>query len=225
ATLSPGFPQTTGTSRSDSALGIGGRIGLIYRPIDQLQLGAMYVFRSHFQKFNRYSDLLYTGLDMPREIQAGLAGKPIPGLLLMLDYHWINWSDSGLIGDNLALGGLGWRDQHVIAFGIAYDLNPKLSFPLTVRAGYNYGRSPITPANTFRNLLIPTVVEHHITAGLSFELSEHVTLDGAYVYEPSNTVTDDGSGNPTGAGSFTGTSAHAFSVGFRGSWGKFKPIE
>ncbi len=223
ATLQLGFPETGGDSRFDSALGIGGRIGVIYTPIDMLSIGLMYVTRSYMQQFTRYADLLPTGLDLPQQVHVGVAVTPMEGALILADFRYLDWS-SGFIGTSLGQGGLQWRDQYTLAAGFQYNFLPKLNFPLTLRLGYNYGNSPITPSNTFRNLLIPTVIEHHLTTGLSLDLTEHIGFDLAYIHEFQNTVTDDGSGNPTGAGSFVGTSVNAFSVGIRGHWGhKAKP--
>lgn len=224
ATLALGFPETGGLNRFDSALGVSGRLGVTYAPIDMLQIGAVWVSRSHMQAFDRYTDLIPTGLDMPMQVAFGLAFMPLKGFTLATDFRWINWS-SGFLGTSMAAGGLQWRDQYVFAGGLNYDFDPQFGIPIAFRLGYNYGRSPITPTNAFRNLLIPTVVEHHLTVGLGMNLGEHIGFDAAYIREFANTVTDNGSGNPTGAGSFTGTSVNAFSVGVRGSWGKKQPLE
>lgn len=222
AILAPGFPETAGQSRYDSALGIGGRIGVLYAPLDMLQIGATYIFRSRFQKFDRYTDLIPTGLDLPQQVAFGISLKPMKGMKINNDFLWIDWS-SGFLGTDLALGGVQWRDQYVYKAGFQYDFSAISSVPIALRLGYNYGRSPITPAAAFRNLLIPTVMENHFTAGLGINLSEHIQLDGAYVYEFGNTVTDDGTGNPAGAGSFIGLDqAHAFAIGITGKWGEKK---
>ncbi|HCU24390.1 MAG TPA: hypothetical protein DF383_05170 [Deltaproteobacteria bacterium] len=221
ATLAPGFPETAGTNRTDSALGIGGRIGILYKPIKMLSLGLTYVTRQHFQRFDRYSDLIPTGLDLPQEFAFGLSVVPMEGLTVLTDFRWIDWS-SGFIGSDLAAGGLEWRDQYVFAGGVDYNLDPKLGLPIAIRVGYNYGRSPITPKNAFRNLVIPLTIEHHFTTGFSFDLSDHIGMDFAYIHEFGNTVTDNGTGNPAGAGSFVSASANAISIGVRGSWGDKK---
>ncbi len=217
-----GFPETVGSSRGDSALGLGGRIGLIYGPHPRIRIGAMYVTRQFFQRFNRYSDLFNNqSLDLPQEAIFGLAVTPFEGALLLTDFKWINWS-SGFLGKPVAQGGLQWRDQYVFAGGFQYDFNPKFKKPATVRLGYNYGRSPVTPGAAFSNVLVPNVVEHHLTAGLSYEITKHIGFDAAYVHDFQNTVTDNGSLNPQGQGAFLGSSAEAFSVGIHGTWGKSK---
>jgi len=222
--LAPGFPETAGTNRTDSALGIGGRIGLVYKPLKMLQLGVTYATRNHFQRFDRYADLVNTGLDLPQEVAFGLAIMPFSGATLLTDFRWIDWS-SGFLGRDLALGGLQWRDQFVFAGGFEYNFDTKFDFPLQVRMGYNYGRSPITGVNAFRNLTIPLTIQHHLTAGLSMDINKHIGADVAYVHEFGHTVVDDGSGSPIGKGSFVGASANAMSIGIHGRWGSNKPVK
>ena len=222
ATLATGFPETAGTNRTDSALGIGGRFGLIYKPLKMLQLGVTYVTRQHFQRFDRYADLIPTGLDLPQEVAFGLAITPFEGATLLTDFRWLDWS-SGFLGKPLAAGGLQWRDQFIFAGGFDYSFYPKFHFPLAVRMGYNYGRSPITPTNAFQNLLIPLPIEQHLTSGLTFDVNKHIGADVAYVHEFGKTVTDNGSGNPAGTGAFVSASANVFSIGIHGRWGSDKP--
>ncbi|MFO1519603.1 MAG: outer membrane protein transport protein [bacterium] len=224
ATLNLGFPETTGRSRFDSALGIGGRIGILYKPIKRLQIGAMYVTRQHFQRFDRYKDLLFTGLDLPQEVAVGLAVEPFKGATFLADFRWINWG-SGFTGAPLAQGGLGWRDQYVLATGFEYNFDPRFDFPAAIRIGYNYGRSPIPSGAVFQNALIPTVIEHHLTTGVSYEINKHIGFDAAYIHEFEHTVTDDGSSNPVGKGSFVGASANVMAFGIHGRWGGEKKKE
>lgn len=219
ATLQPGFPETAGLNRTDSALGIGGRVGVIYKPLKMLRIGATYVTRQHYQQFTRYSDLISGGLDQPQEVAFGIAVMPTSGLSVLADFRWLNWANTGFLGRDLALGGTEWRDQYIFAGGVEYDFDKHFDFPLALRMGYNYGRSPITAKNAFRNLTIPLTIENHLTAGFSFDLNKHIGMDAAYVKEFGNTVTDNGSGNPSGQGSFVGASANAFSIGVRGRWG------
>jgi long-chain fatty acid transport protein len=216
--LPPTFPETGGGSRNDTALGIGGRVGLIYRPLPRLQIGAMYVTPQHFQNFKLYGDLLHGSLDLPQEAIFGLAVTPFEGATLLTDFKWIHWS-SGFLGRPVSAGGLQWRDQYVFAGGFQYDFHPHFHVPLTFRLGYNYGRSPISSGVAFQNVLVPVTVEQHFTTGLSYEISRHIGFDAAYVRDFPHTVTDNGSVIPAGTGAFVGNGGHAFSLGLHGTWG------
>jgi long-chain fatty acid transport protein len=218
AVPAPGFPETGGRSRNDTAFGIGGRIGLIYRPHPRLQIGAMYVTPQHFQKFDLYTDLIHGSLDLPQEVVFGLAVNPFEGATLLTDFKWINWS-SGFLGSPISAGGLQWRDQYVFAGGFQYDFHPHFRVPFTFRIGYNYGRSPVSSASAFQNVLVPTVVEQHFTTGLSYEISRHIGFDAAYVHDFAHTVTDNGSALPAGTAAFVGNGGNAIALGIHGSWG------
>lgn len=71
--------------------------------------------------------------------------------------------------------GFGWVDQTVYKLGIAY----KNAFPswfgedkLTLRAGYNYGKTPIQEDQLLFNLLAPATSEKHYTIGATYNLAD-----------------------------------------------------
>ncbi|MFH1654118.1 MAG: outer membrane protein transport protein, partial [Pseudomonadota bacterium] len=205
------FTQTTGTGRFDPAIGIGASFGLIYEPLDWLSLGTTYTSRQYFERFRRYKDLLAESLDMPQQVAAGVAVTPIKGGTIMADFRWINWSGIGQLGDSPAAGGFGWRDQYVLGAGLQYNFKDHFDVPVAIRTGYNYGRSPIAPASVYANALVPAVIEHHLSGGISVQLTKNIGLDGSYTRGFKNTVTDNGaiSGVP---GSTLSTQAHFFTL-------------
>lgn len=219
AVPAPGFPETTGSSQLDSALGIGGRIGLIYEPLPWLKVGATYLFRNRFQRFDRYADLFFAGVDLPQQVAVGLAFLPMDGMSILADFRWIDWS-SGIIGTSPLAGGFGWRDQYVAAIGFSYDFDEKFSVPLAFRIGYNYGSSPISSPVAFANLLFPPIVEHNLATGLGIDFHKYFSMDLTYLREFPNTITDDGSLNPAGTGAFTSASSNTLLMSFRGHWGR-----
>ena len=99
-----------------------------------------------------------------------------------------------------------WKDQWVIAIGGEYKPIPKLA----LRAGYNYGKSPIrggakdpNNANTIPNLAapfsdfhiayfnligFPAITEQHITLGLGYEFTKTFSVDLAYKHAFKKTV-------------------------------------
>jgi long-chain fatty acid transport protein len=107
------------------------------------------------------------------------------------DVKWINWSDTM---ETLAVAGPGviqvpmdpsWDDQWVFAIGLAYKLNDRLN----LRAGFNYGESPIDEASAMNNLILPAVVETHYTFGADYRLDAHWDIGFHYMYVPENTIT------------------------------------
>ena len=71
--------------------------------------------------------------------------------------------------------GFGWVDQTVYKLGVAYtNFWPSLfgANKLTVRAGYNYGKTPIQQDQLLFNLLAPATSEKHYTVGFTYSLGE-----------------------------------------------------
>jgi long-chain fatty acid transport protein len=54
---------------------------------------------------------------------------------------------------------------------------------LALRAGYNYGASPLAEERAFENLAFPAVAEHHFTIGAGYEAGG-LTLNVAAQYSP-----------------------------------------
>lgn len=203
--------QNFDLSRSASAFGFGLSLGLLYDVNDRLTLGASYKSKQSF------SDLEYNlgagdlndgtgpapagiyklGLDYPQQLAAGLAFDATPRLEVSADVKWIEWSATM---DKLAVegpGGIvapmdpGWDDQVVYALGIAYAVNDRLN----LRAGFNYGESPIDESNASRNLILPAVVETHYAAGFDYAFNNHWQVGMHYMYVPEKSFTA-----PMGAG-------------------------
>lgn len=84
-------------------------------------------------------------------------------------------------GNDLGMG-FGWKDQTVYKLGVQYGVNNRL----LVRAGYNYGESPIPDDQLTFGLLAPAVVEHHYSAGFTYRASEELEITGTYMYVASN---------------------------------------
>jgi long-chain fatty acid transport protein len=206
------FAQTSGADRTDDAFGIGVGVGVLYKAFDFLSAGVSYTSEQFMKDFGLYKDLLPQGLNFPQQVNAGLAWTPIDKLLVNTDFRWINWSGAtGAFGTSVANGGLGWQDQYIALIGAQYQ---PFDF-LVLRAGYNYGRSPIPSGSVFASQLAIPIGEQHATAGVGFKLGKMFDVDFSYVRTFSHTVTDNGSQLAgLGAGSFTTQSVNEVGVQF-----------
>ncbi len=140
-------------------------------------------------------------LTQPGEIGVGLAYKLDKVQTILFDYRNIMWGSAAGYED------FGWKNQNVFALG--YE---KAGYDLTWRFGYNYAKSPIReqksgPAfdqngfnyknykaavlNYFNLAGFPALPEQHFTFGLGKRINQHTSLDFAFVYSPSETVTYD----------------------------------
>jgi long-chain fatty acid transport protein len=195
-------------SRGASAFGFGISLGLIYDFNDMISIGASYKSKQVFTDLEYQlasGDIDMTafgggplpagtynlGLDFPQQAALGVAVHLSKSLTVAADLKWINWSDTM---DKLAVAGPGgilipmdpgWDDQFVFALGLAYKVNDGLN----LRAGFNYGESPIDERNAANNLILPAVVESHFTVGVDYRLNEHWQIGGHYMYVLENNVT------------------------------------
>lgn len=120
-----------------------------------------------------------------------MSWKAHPRLELLTDYEYINWSGVKALGDEPHEGGFGWEDQHVIKVGAVWSVTERCR----LSTGYCYGRSPINEEVVFANSLFPAIVEHHVTFGVGFDLTEHSSVQLTYMHAFENTLRDSGKGD------------------------------
>jgi long-chain fatty acid transport protein len=210
-------PQHVTGKGHDFANGLGVRIGWAAHYMDNmLTLGATYASKIYMGKFHLYQGLFADGgsFDIPANFAFGVGVKPIENLTVALDVQKILYSDIPAVGGrgpdptgnlpNAANGtllglpgssGFGWKDQTVYKLGVAY----KNAFPsffgedrLTLRAGYNYGKTPIQQDQLLFNLLAPATSEQHYTVGLTYSMGEQSIFgfgseglfSAAYIHSP-----------------------------------------
>ena len=70
-----------------------------------------------------------------------------------------------------------WRDQTVIALGLAH----RFSTGMTAYAGFNYARSP-GPPETLTPLLT-AIAQRHLTGGLAWRFADGWTAGSAFEYQ------------------------------------------
>ncbi len=177
--------------------GMGFQLGLAYNMGDFVYAGITYqspVSMTYKRVFDSDGDFIFEDLKLtqPQELAFGIGVKPMNNLKVGMDIRWINWKNAK------GYKHFQWKDQWVIALGGEYKPTEKLA----LRAGYNYGKSPIrggakNPMNANRipnfsapfsdlqiayfNLVgFPAITEHHITLGLGYEFTKTLGIDLAY---------------------------------------------
>jgi long-subunit fatty acid transport protein len=168
-------------------------------------------------------DLKVEGFKWAEQVDVGFAYRPVNSILLALDVSWIHWSTINTVtlrGSNPhnpiaaatpALSSVtvpliqNWKDQAVIALGIAIDCWDELVGKrscdarsdswfdlneLTVRAGYNYSNNPVPSQNL--TPIAAIIIEHHVTGGLGYRFSEKWSADVAGLYGFKNTQNTSG---------------------------------
>lgn len=138
----------------------------------------------------RYRQVRFTGFALPAEWGAGLAWQATPRTLLSLEATRMQWSGA-LKSATLRASApadpeappllvleqpLDWRDQTVLAVGLAHDLNERWR----LYAGLNHGANPV-PARTTSPLLAP-IGEWHLTGGAQWRFAPGWALSGTLEY-------------------------------------------
>jgi len=193
--------------------GIGAQLGVAYNMGDFVYAGLTYqspVNMTYKRVFDSNGDNQFEDfkLTQPLELAFGVGVKPMDNLKVGMDIRWINWKNAK------GYKNFQWKDQWVIALGGEFKPTQKLA----LRAGYNYGRSPIRGgvkdimnANNIPNFAVPfsdfdiaffnligfpAITEHHVTLGLGYEFTNNFGIDLAYKHAFNKKVrAEDGAGN------------------------------
>jgi len=208
-------PADVSNRGTDTAYGLGVRIGWYGQLTEALSVGAAYSTKVYMTEFDKYKGLFAQNgdFDMPENFNVGIAFRFTPKLLVAADYQRINYSGVKAVGNPSAnllscaggdrsacLGGsngagFGWQDVNVFKLGIQYQATDRLA----LRAGYNHTDNPIEPADVTLNILAPGVVQDHVTLGLSYAVGKRGELTVAYMHAFKNSVT-----GPSFFNNFTG---------------------
>ncbi len=182
-------------SESSSGLGYGATIGVLFKPISILSIGA---------SFRTANTIAFTGTakngllppslgdaDLTRDISwpmwigGGIAFKPISLLTITADVQYTAWSNldsihtdytkweaAGVTGNEMYML---WEDKMQYRLGAEFNL---LDF-LALRAGYYIDPAP-APDET-ANILFPSIDYQGLTFGVGFNLS-NLTIEGTVEY-------------------------------------------
>lgn len=205
-------PAKLSNNGNDWSYGAGLRIGWLGKFFNgHLNLGASYATKVYMTKFRKYTGLFADNgnFDIPSNFAVGIAFKPIKSTTFALDVERILYGGVTSVANpgptNLApppadhqLGtpggyGFGWQDMTVYKFGVATNLNRRW----TLRAGYNYGHSPIPDTQLLFNTLAPGIVERHLTAGFTYHpnSSTDITFTAVHAFNRAQAAFDPNTGN------------------------------
>ena len=174
----------------------------------------------------KYREARIEGFALPREVAVGAAWQATPRTLLSVKLEQLDWSNA-IRSLTIALtepvnpaapsiiaqtSRVGWRDQLVIAVGLAQSLTDRL----TGYAGFNYARNP-APSETLTPLVV-AVGERHATAGLAYRITEGWAASGALEYQFPNRVSYNNPNFPLGQNAEERTSYIALDLMISRRW-------
>lgn len=187
------------------AAGGGFDVGIVYQVNDKLKLGLAYKSKRWMENLSwdvnpdetdsgtmmidPNAEKVRMRLDMPRQIAFGINIKPFKPLNIEMDVRWINYHNvmnevpiTGMIdpmtGQSARTWNFHWRNQWVFALGTAYRPSDRL----TLRAGFNYGKSPVEDKDLNANIISMAIMETHLTGNISYKISKNLEFSLAYVH-------------------------------------------
>lgn len=208
------FAETAGMHRTERVYGWGLKFGGTWDISPQATVAMVVATPVWFDRLDKYRDLFIDSVDLPGQFGLGGTWHFPGGTDVSADLKMLFWEEVDAIGTQPFQGGFGWENQPVIAIGVQHPVTPQL----TVRAGWNYGPSPIPEENTFANGLFPAVTEHHVTVGASYAINQRWEAGFSAYYAPKNSQRDPGTGDmfsQAGAGTELSMYQYGGQVGLR----------
>lgn len=192
----------------------GVKVGMLYEVSKMITIGAVYtspvsfdyddgeiIFDFSNPAFGGLGKVTYDaevkGFKWPQQVDIGIALRPTDRLLLALDAGWINWNRVNTITIRTSnpnnpsappsvdlRSDANWKDQWVVAFGLAYEV---IKEKLILRTGYNFGNNPVPDENL--SPLTQVITEHHFAAGIGYRIAKGWSFDVSAIYALKNKVT------------------------------------
>jgi long-chain fatty acid transport protein len=214
-----------GVTNEGSSMAYGVKLGADFKVTDGISVGAVLQPKLVSDELSFFKDFLsgmgFNGdaaLVLPNTAGVGAkfaAGKNMDIVADILYYQW-----SGV--DVFEF--FGWEDQIVYKAGVEFRPSDKLA----LRAGFNYGESPIQGGNrtgngggdaAFANYPFPAISESHFTIGLGYKMDKNMAINAYYLYSPeacqtATTSSAGMTGGPTAIGTEICMTQNAFGFGF-----------
>jgi long-chain fatty acid transport protein len=195
--LGPGLNYPAATD-GRSRLGGGFAAGLYYAaPDSDWRFGAAVKSPQWFETYTFNSlnargrpDSPKLDLDFPLIASVGTSYTGFDRWLIASDFRFLDFRDtngfrhSGF-GPDGALRGLGWQNVFAFALGTQYQWSDNLS----LRAGYTFNHSPVGGSLTAFNLGSPTIIQHSLALGFSYDVSRSLRLSFAWSHDFQHSAT------------------------------------
>lgn len=173
------FPNDVSNRGIDTNEGFSIRIGWLGEFLDTFKIGATFQTKTWTTSFKKYQGLLtdHGSATLAPEAALGFSWYLMPCVHVAGDVLFRLWNgcptfantirQTGTLGAGFGLPngpGLGWQNQIVLKVGADWEIYPWF----TVRAGFNYCATPITPSETAMNQLTLATVDNHVSIGATY---------------------------------------------------------
>jgi long-chain fatty acid transport protein len=188
ATGLPTFPPGT---NARPFWGAGFQIGLLYNLSDSWNLGFSYkspIWQERYGFNSTFPDLAARRIgiqaQVPEVFSWGIAYKGFERALIDVDLRYFDYKNTSLYGTKPIDGGLGWSSVFAVALGGQYQATDKL----TLRSGYLFNTNPIKETFTLFNVQAPGYLQHLFALGVSYKLTDDITLSFAWMHQFRNSI-------------------------------------
>lgn len=205
------YPDATGTRLH---WGAGFQAGIYYIADNDWHLGASVKSPQWFESFRFKSEdelgrprLLKFSFDYPMIVSVGAAYAGIDDLVFACDLRYFDYGNTqGFCSSGFdstgAVTGLGWDSVLAVSTGV----QRRLSDRLFVRLGYMFNQNPISDAETATNVASALIIQHWLSLGASYRVTENWMFNLTYLHGFENQISGP---MKTPAGPIPGTSVAA----------------
>ena len=208
--------------------GAGFQLGAYYITDNCWRFGFCFKSPQWFEpiRFNTENELGYPRyeslrLDYPMILSLGTSYSGIQNWLFACDVRYFDYANTAGFGDPAAFDptngrvtGFGWKSILSVHTGVQYRASDRLY----LRMGYQYNDNPINSEAVFFNIASPLTIQHVVSTGLSYHLTDNLICSIAYLHGFENRCTgaivNPVAGALAGTSVTTATSADALSMGF-----------
>lgn len=176
--------------------GGGFQTGVYYIYSEALRFGASFKSPTWMERFEFYGEDALGGprsvqvdVDLPMIVSVGSSLQAGQGWLFALDLRYVDFANTAGLGDRAVfdstgrLGGLDWSSVFVTALGVEKRLSPAW----TARGGYTFNQNPVKNSEAFYNVASPLIYQHMLSNGISYNVSQALSVNLAYSYMLENT--------------------------------------
>jgi long-chain fatty acid transport protein len=197
------LPPGTGDGQiyaSDTAVGVGGEVGILLEPKQGTRIGVTYYspIKLNFSTTPTFSNLgtigttlqnnglltrkLDLGMTVPQHVILSGYHELSDRWAIMGDFGWENWSQFGMVDVSVSGGANStslttsspFNDTYHVGIGTQYRLNPEW----LLNSGFAYDSSMVTAAN--RPLILPVGATYKFGLGADWLMSPKVKLGFSY---------------------------------------------
>jgi long-chain fatty acid transport protein len=182
----------SGLNQVKTSNGVGFQFGAVHDINSTWSIAGDVHSKVWHQRFEGLTSVFNSSVDRPATMAIGFDYKHSPETQFAFDIKRVfNSTVDTISTEPLDEGGFGWNDTTILMIGAQHMVSDSFQ----IRAGYNYGESPIDDEHVFANILFPAIIEHHFTAGMNYAVTDTMELGWSGYWTPVARLTDTGTGD------------------------------